>query len=127
MILELAMSTTSQSQSESGTYDYEQELDDENDVLSFGKFKDLTPAQLASTEVGRNYIVWAHHNTHHWVGSETLVRQVHKIANEIYIPRVARPIRRTASEPIPDDNIVAACEAATLEAFGCFPKPRWAY
>lgn len=120
------MSTTSQS--ESGTYDYEQEMDDENDVLSFGKFKDLTPLQLSSTKKGREYLVWAHRNTHHWIGSEVLVKGAFKLCGEKYAPRSARPIRT----PVPQQgdssgDVVAACEAATLEAFGCFPKPRWAY
>ena len=121
------MSTTPQSQSESGPYDYGQEMDDENDTLSFGKFRDLTPAQLASTEKGRDYIVWAHSRTHHWVGSEQLVRKVHEIQRLPYIPRSARQIRTPVPQPTLGGDVVAACEAATLEAFGCFPKPSWAY
>lgn len=106
--------------SESGQYDYEAELDDDSDGITFGKFKGLTPVQLASTEKGRAYIMWAHRNTRYWLGSQELVMRVFKIEGMEYKPR-PEPVVKPAVE----GNIVEQFEAAVLDAYGVFPKPIW--
>lgn len=106
---------------ESDRYNYEAELDDESDGLQFGKFKGLTPVQVASTEKGRQWMVWAHRNAIQWIGSEELVRKVFHLEQQLYEPREKS---RARTEQAPSVS-VAEFEAAMLEAYGCFPKQIW--
>lgn len=103
-------------------YNYESELDDENDGLQFGKFKGLTPVQVASTEKGRQWMVWAHNNAIQWIGSEELVRKVFSTEKQVYC---ARQNMQRNNPPPAGDITVEAFEAAMIEAYGCFPKPLW--
>ena len=108
----------------SDSYDYTDELSDEYTPLGFGKYSDLTPLQLASTEKGREYIVWAHKHTPRWVGSEQLVRKCHELCNVEYVER-SKPAAQAHEAYQSKDLSVAAFERAVVDAYGTFPKPLW--
>lgn len=105
-------------------YDYTDGLSDESTILDFGKYSDLTPLQLVSTEKGMEYIVWAHKNTSRWVGSEQLVRKCHELCNVKYVER-SKPAAQAHEAHQSKDVSVAAFEQAVLDAYGVFPKPLW--
>ena len=93
-------------------WDYAKELDDEVDTLQFGKYKGLTPAEVAFKD--SNYIVWATQNTHHWVGSDELVERIFKLKK---IPMTKAPPPSTKADWKPVEDF----EEAMYEAYGEYP------
>lgn len=102
-------------------YDYTAEKNDYKDTIGFGKYKNCTPSTLAQIEP--KYIVWAWKNTEFWVGSEELVRNVHRIVGETFRERTdkAKQADTESREPMR----IEAFEEACLDTFGCFPYKSW--
>lgn len=102
-------------------FDYESELKDDVDKLTFGKYKGQTPFQVFVKDPG--YLVWCWNNTIYWAGSEELVR---KASMDSEMSMKERPMIMQAAQTNKSSwPSVAEFEEAMLEAFGEFPTPYW--
>lgn len=112
------------------TYNYDVELDDEIDLLGFGKYKNLTPVEVYRTNP--EYIIWVWENTTRWCGSEELIRDAYDTCDKTFKPRhKVNPPRQVNHSldlnTVSEEELIQAFEQAMLDTYGCFPKPNWMY
>jgi uncharacterized protein (DUF3820 family) len=108
-------------------FNYESELKDDEDTITFGKYKGLTPREVFLRDPG--YITWATKAfPQGWVGSEELIKRAAKLvpSQDVHVKatqhaRFVSPVGKYSNQ----QALIAAFEETMLETFGEFPTPYW--
>lgn len=96
-------------------YDYSVDLDDDRDVIDFGKWKGFTPSQMLTKKP--SYLIWAWENTNKWVGSEDIIRSAYRISGWDFKPRSDATVEAIRYEDDPTEDF----DNAILDAYGVSP------
>lgn len=107
-------------------FNYEDELKDDEDTISFGKYKGLTPFEVLQRDPG--YITWATAAfPQGWVGSQRIID-----AAALKVPSQAIHAKRKAviksdsnKAYLSDAALIRSFEECMLDNFGEFPTPAW--